>query len=150
MKHIQIIFISIMFLTWLLPATAKTYRWVNENGVTIYSQSPPPSGNAAIIKPPPKPAASPDEIMKNLQQRQEAMDKVRNKETEADKIADREAKNTEMKKKNCEVSRKNLEVSTRHPRVRMKQEDGSFKHLTDKERQAQIDKANKDIEKFCN
>ncbi len=149
MKRIQIILISIAFLTWLLPATAKTYRWVDENGVTIYSQAPPPSGDATIMKPPPKPAASPDEIMKGLKQRQATLDEARKKKTETGKIAETEADNAKRKKENCEISRKNLEVSTRHPRVRMKQEDGSFKHLTDEERQSEIDKANKDIEKFC-
>ncbi len=149
MKRNQIIFISIMFLIWLLPATAKTYRWVNEQGVTIYSQSPPPSGNATIIKPPPKPAAAPDEIMNKLKQRQTTLDEAKNREAQASNNADAEARNAEMKKKNCEVARQNLEGISRYPRVRMKMEDGSYKQLTHEERQAEIDRFTKDVEEFC-
>ncbi|MCP4126829.1 MAG: DUF4124 domain-containing protein [Gammaproteobacteria bacterium] len=149
MKRTQIILISIMFLTWLLPATAKTYRWVDENGVTIYSQAPPPSGDATIMKPPPKPAASPDEIMKDLKQRQDAIDKAKKKKATPNK-EEIDAKNAEIKKENCEIARKNLADISLHPRVRIKMDDGSYKQLTDEERQAKIDKFTKDIEKFCN
>ncbi len=150
MKRTQIIFISILLLIWLSPATAKTYRWVNEDGVTIYSQSPPPSGNATIIKPPPKPAASPDEVMNKLKQQQAALDKAKNRKPGAGNNAEIEAKNAETKKKNCEVAKQNLEGISRYPRVRRKMEDGSHKQLTHEERQAEIDQFTKDIEKFCN
>ena len=38
-------------------AHAAVYRWVDEHGRTVYSQSPPPSGHAVTIKllPPPPP-----------------------------------------------------------------------------------------------
>jgi len=149
MKRNSIIILSLMLLIWLLPAMAKTYRWVDDNGVTVYSQTPPPTGNATIIKPPPSPAAPPDEIMKNLKQRQAAIDATKKKnETGTKETA--EARNAEIKQQNCATSRKNLAEITRHPRVRMKMDDGSYKQLNDQERQAEIDKYNKDIEKFCN
>jgi hypothetical protein len=149
MKRNSIVILSIMLLVWLMPATAKTYRWVDENGVTIYSQTPPPTGDATIIKPPPPPASPPDEAMNNLKRRQAAIDTAKKKKQGGDKESV-EAENAEIKKKNCEVSRKNLAEITRHPRVRMKMDDGSYKQLSDEERQAEIDKYNKDIEKFCN
>jgi len=149
MKRNSIVILSIMLLIWLLPAMAKTYRWVDENGVTTYSQTLPPSGNATIIKPPPKPAAAPDEIMKNLKRRQTALDNAR-KKSETDNKEAVDTKNAERKKQNCEISRKNLAEITRRPRVRMKMDDGSYKQLSEEERQAEIDKYTKDIEKFCN
>ncbi len=129
---------------------AKTYRWVDDNGVTVYSQTPPPTGNATIIKPPPSPATPPDEIMQNLKRRQTAIDEAKKKKNKSGKKETAEARNAEIKQQNCDTSRKNLEEITRHPRVRMKMDDGSYKQLSDEERQAEIDKYNKDIEKFCN
>ena len=32
------------------PATPAMYRWVDENGVTVYSQAPPPYGDAVKLK----------------------------------------------------------------------------------------------------
>lgn len=149
MKHNSTIILSIMFLIWLLPATAKTHRWVDEHGVTIYSQTPPPSGNTTIIKPPPLPVAPPDEIMKKLKQRQSALDEAKKSKEEAGKKEAAEAENAAIKKQSCEISRKNLAEISRHPRVRMKMEDGSYKQLTDEERQAKIDEYTKDIGQFC-
>ena len=150
MKRNLIIILTVVFLIWLLPATAKSYRWVDENGVTIYSQSPPPSGDATVIKPPPPPATPPEEAMKKLKEQQAAIDKSRSKKNEADKKDGKEAKNAEIKKQTCEASKKNLEQLELHPRVRMKMDDGSYKQLTDEERTAEIQEAKKGIEKYCN
>ncbi len=150
MKRNSLIILSLMLLIWLLPAMAKTYRWVDDNGVTIYSQTPPPTGNATIIKPPPSPATPPDEIMQNLKRRQAAIDESKKRKNETGEKGSAEARNVEIKQQNCDTSRKNLAEITRHPRVRMKMDDGGYKQLSDQERQAEIDKYNQDIEKFCN
>lgn len=149
MKRNSIIILSIMLLISLSPAAAKTYRWVDENGVTIYSQTPPPSGKITIIKPPLPPAAPPEEIMKDLKRRQAALDEAKKKKEESGEKEADEAKNAEIKKQNCKISRKNLADIERYPRVRMKMDDGSYKQLTDEERQAEIDKYTKDIEEYC-
>ncbi len=149
MKHNLTIALTIIFLVGVMPVMAKSYRWVDENGVTIYSQSPPPSGEATVIKPPPPPASPPGETLKQLKARQAAIDESRNKKDEIKKKEDTEAKNAEIKKKNCEISKKNLADIELHPRVRMKMEDGSYKQLTDEERTAQIEKAKKGIKDFC-
>jgi Domain of unknown function (DUF4124) len=141
---------TIMLLIWLLPAMARTYRWVDENGTTIYSQSRPPSGKASIIKPPPPPATPPEETIKRLKKQREAIAESRKKKDAASKKDGDEAKKAEIKKKNCEASKKNLADIELHPRVRMKLKDGSYKQLTDEERTEQIDKAKKGIETYCN
>lgn len=33
------------------PATAQVYKWVDEDGVTHYTQQPPPGGDAQLIDP---------------------------------------------------------------------------------------------------
>jgi hypothetical protein len=39
------------------PASAEVFKWVDEQGVTHYSQQPPPEGAGTIIEPNPAPAA---------------------------------------------------------------------------------------------
>jgi hypothetical protein len=150
MKSKLIVVCSIILATWLLPATAKTYRWVDENGVTQYSQSPPPEGKATIIKPPPKPSTPPDATMKKLKAQLDAINKEKKGNADAKAKADGEAKNAEIKKQNCENAKKNLATLEQSPRIRMKMDDGSYKMLADEERTAQIEKAKENIKKNCN
>ncbi len=151
MKSKLIITLSIALLVWLTPASARTYRWVDENGVTIYSQSRPPSGtDATVIKtPPPAPASEPNETMKKLKTRLNAIEESKKKENETKEKEDKAAKNAEIRKQNCEAAKKNLEALEQHARVRMKMDDGEYKQLTDEERTAQIEKAKEAIKKNC-
>jgi hypothetical protein len=59
------------------------------------------------------------------------------------------AKKAETKKINCEASRKNLAGLEQFPRAKKKMKDGSYKTLGEEERQAEIEKARKRIEKYC-
>ncbi len=40
----------VLAISWTGAADARMYRWVDENGTTVYSQSPPASGEAAEVK----------------------------------------------------------------------------------------------------
>ncbi len=59
------------------PLAAKTYRWVDENGVTVYSQKPPPAGPVIEIKPPPPPAISPEEAQRKLDAQKQRLEDLR-------------------------------------------------------------------------
>ncbi len=146
----KLIVISTIILSiWLLPAAARTYRWVDENGTTIYSQSPPPNGKATIIKPPPPSPSQPGETMKKLKARLDAIDETNKKKNEAKDKEDIAAKNAAIKRQNCENAKKNLTTLEQHARVRLKGEDGSYKMLSEEERTAQIDKAKEAIKNNC-
>lgn len=149
MRPNPIIIFSIVLLVWLPPLAARTYRWVDENGITIYSQSPPPSGQATIIKPPPPAPSPPEESNKSFKERLDSLDKEKEKEGEAKKKEDIKAKNAEIMKHNCENARKNLESLEQHSRIRMKMDDGNYKQLTYEEREAEIEKAEQAIKKNC-
>lgn len=150
MRANLIVAFFIISLILLTPATARTYRWVDENGQTVYSQSRPPSGEVTIIKPPPPaPASEPNETMNKLKARLDASDKTKKKENDAKEKGDKVARNAEIKKKNCEKAKSNLTGLEQNARVRMKMDDGNYKHLTDEERAAEIEKAKKAIEQYC-
>jgi len=50
---IRAIAIGLVALPLLVPAAeaARTYKWVDENGVTQYTQYPPPDKDAQVIEP---------------------------------------------------------------------------------------------------
>ena len=142
MKKLTFISIILLLLIWLEPTLARTYRWVDENGVTIYSQSPPPSGKATIIKaPPPAPATAPGETMKKLKARLDAIEEAKKKKNEPKDKENKEADRKEVKKENCQSATENLKTLEQHARIRMKMDDGSYRMLPEEERQAQIEKA---------
>ncbi len=150
MQRNLIVILTILLLTWLLPATARTYKWVDENGNTVYSQSRPPSGKATIIKPPPPSVAPNEETLKKLEAQRKAISESRKKKDEARSKEEEEANKAESNKQKCDASKKALAELEPHARVRMKMPDGSYKQLTYAERQEQIDAAKKNIKKFCN
>ncbi len=151
MRINYIVAFSVLFLTWLAPATARTYRWVDENGVTIYSQSRPPSGtNATVIKaPPPAPASESSGTTNKLKARLEASEKAKKEKNEAKEKEEKTIRNAEIKKQNCENAKKNLSSLELHPRIKKKMDDGEYKILSDEERTADIEKAKKAIKKYC-
>jgi len=58
--HIARLIASILLIA-PLQAIGQVYKWVDENGRTIYSSTPPPAGtkNPVVLPPPPAPQPSP-------------------------------------------------------------------------------------------
>ncbi len=118
-------------------AGERVYKWVDEQGVTHYSQTPPagveatpldvatgaPAGGAAgetleryrKVLAPPKPA----------------------QEKEAGRKVD-PAKEAEARARNCKVARERLAILTARSRILVLKPDGSSERLTEEQRQAEI------------
>ena len=127
------------------PLLAKTYKWVDENGVTQYTATPPPTGDFKAIKAPSKPAVDPAKAQSELEKRLEAFTKRKDDANKAQKEADEKATNNANKKANCEKARKNL--TTINTKVIVRKADGSI--LTEKERADRTKRANDAIKKYC-
>src|SRR5688572_29300168 len=58
------------------PAVAATYKWVDENGQTIYSQTPPPAGAQGVerIKAPPRASNSGSDTAQKTKENAAAID----------------------------------------------------------------------------
>ncbi len=130
-------------------AIAKTYKWVDEYGVTQYTATPPPSGNFKTIKPPSKPAVDPvkaqGDFEKRLKAFNERLDVSKKAKKEADDLA---AKKADAKKK-CAQAKNNLNLIQTKVRVRYTEKDGSTRYLTDDERAANLKRAQEAIKSYC-
>ena len=132
----------------LATAQAATYRWVNEQGVTVYSQTPPPSGQATVIPPPPPPATgAPIRPPIEEQLKQIEAQKAERQQREA-KAADEKKRQTIMDA-NCRNARHNLEVLEGPARRRFAENGGEYQRLTEEERQKRIELAKENIKQFC-
>jgi len=135
----------------LLPAQglAKTYKWVDEDGVTHYTSTPPPTGDFKTIKPPAKPAVDPVKAQGELQKRLEAFDKRRKEEDKTKAEASKQAADIADKKKKCEQARKNLDVLENKVRIRYTEKDGSLRFLSAEEIETNKQRARDAIKSYC-
>ncbi|MCU7816706.1 MAG: DUF4124 domain-containing protein [Candidatus Thiodiazotropha sp. (ex Rostrolucina anterorostrata)] len=129
-------------------ASAEIYRWVNEDGVVIFSQTPPPGAKAETVKirnSSPSSANDSEDRLKKLHQRladseeDRGLKKAKQKEQAEDK-----ARN----KQNCNAARKNLEQLTALANRLYKVGD-EYLRLTEEDRQKRMQQARDQIKEHC-
>jgi biopolymer transport protein ExbB/TolQ len=131
----------------LLPATtlAGSYKWVDQDGNTVYSQTRPPADaqNVERVKEAPRPSQDAGEASqktqeqtKNINERQQTRKtEEQDKKTAEDKEAQR--------KQVCERLNKNLEVLTTRPIVRKESAEGEMVVLDAEQREAEVEQVRK-------
>ena len=132
----------LLLLAHPLPATAAVYQWVDENGVTVYSQTPPLSGDARKITTQSVPENTVAKSkLHELRQKADDLreDRMLKKEDKA-----KEREEALRKKSNCEAARQNL---TNLQGLGRRLYGG--KRLTEEERQQKIEEAQKQIKENC-
>ena len=133
------------------PASATMYRWVDDTGAVVYSQSPPPDGRAAsAVAPPPPPSSSADAERQQLEGRLKQADEARKKQQEGQKVQQETAAKDADRKRNCDAARQNLElIQNRPPQTRFQMPNGEYRRFTDEEREAELKKAREFVDKNC-
>ena len=133
------------------PASATMYRWVDDTGAVVYSQSPPPDGRAAsAVAPPPPPSSSADAERQQLEGRLKQADEARKKQQEGQKTQQETAAKDADRKRNCDAARQNLElIQNRPPQTRFQMPNGEYRRFTDEEREAELKKAREFVDKNC-
>jgi hypothetical protein len=135
-------------------ATPEMYRWVDENGVTVYSQSPPPFGDAVKIKKQRAPGA--DDAGATGEQRENRRRQAR-EESEARSEAEagraqqaKGAQDEPQRAANCAAARANLQTLQNLGRRMIRTPDGRVLRLSEDQVQTQIEKSQMQIEELCN
>ncbi|MEW8506008.1 MAG: DUF4124 domain-containing protein [Candidatus Thiodiazotropha sp.] len=145
MRFVIILCLAIVYLN---PLHAETYRWVNEDGVVTYSQTPPPDAKAETVKIKSAPAGSSGDSKQRLKElRQKLADSA---EDRALKKAQKQESEEIAKenKHNCNVARKNLEQLTALGNRLYKVGD-NYVRLTEEDRQRRMQEAREQIKEYC-
>ncbi len=133
-----------------LPAAAEIYRWVDENGTVVYSQTPPPDGRrTTTVAPPPPPAEDPavarkrlEEQIRRLEQSAEARRKAEAKKAKTrEEAARREAR--------CRQARRNLEILNTRPPNTLYRVGDEYRRFTMEELEARRRQLEAAIEEHC-
>ena len=141
-----------VLLSWLILASlaqAAMYKWVDDQGVTRYSQHPPSDRPAETLVPPPRPNTDAAAAQKKLEETLQDLDEDRKGRAETEQEQQKLAATAEHRRKTCTAARDNLTKLTTGGRKRLIGPDGVAAYMTDEDRQARIDKAQKQIEEFC-
>ncbi len=144
------ILINLLILAGLATGSqAAMYKWVDANGVTVYSQTPPASGPSTRVKPPPPPAMTPEEARERLDRsRQNLEDAAEDRELASQKDSQKDDQ-ADTFKANCSAARNNLMNWEGNPRKLVGQSDGTYARVTEEERQQKMQEGRHMIEKFC-
>lgn len=147
-------FFSLLATLLSMPAMLQAkefYKWVDEDGVTHYTQTPPdnPNTKTTKIKASGSVPSSAESAQQRLQQSRESFMKDAEKRAATKGMDDEEKEKYEKLKESCDRAKNNLKVISERARIREKGKDGEFKVLTDEEKQARI-KENQDyIDQNC-
>lgn len=132
-----------------LPAAA-VYKWVDEKGVTHYTEEPPPDGKATKVEtrtvgPSGSTGATDDWKQKELERRKERLDR-----DQAEDYAKRKSEHDAAVRANrCQESRRQLAMLERARPIYRINERGEKVYLEDQDRPRQVEQARVQVEKSC-
>lgn len=145
----QQIILASSLLIFSLTATGAMYKWVDEDGVTQFTQTPPTGQKAETLRPPPPPAEDPATAQQRLQKQLDDFDNRRLMEQEQGKETRLAEENKALRKKNCAAARNNLQVLQAGGNRSMTTETGEVIRPTEEDRTARIEKAQQAIKDNC-
>lgn len=128
---------------------AVVYKWVDENGQTHFSQTPPEQSEVEVIKTQPSPAV-------DVEKSQKEIDDLIKQQAEDDKIKQQQkqeqqqkAEQAKAKAENCKTARKNLKTYQDNPGRRMTDAEGNVTRPSEEKRQEMIKKLKEAVSEFC-
>ena len=137
----------ILFIIIPYCVSAEMYKWVDEDGNTHYTQSPPPGGiESQTIKPPLKVDSA--NAQSEVERQTGKADELRKERQEKKNAIELQKENEAVQKENCKRAKQRLATYSR-PRGLIEQEDGSRVRITEEERQAGLKDSQEMIEKYC-
>ena len=145
----RLAFLLVLLLSISAPAHA-IYKWVDEKGVTHFSEHPPPDGKKAQkIEPKVTPPSS-DAKPTDWKQREQEMRKKKIESEQKDEYQKAKAQNNAAERHNrCVYARRELHVLEKQVPIYSVNEKGDRVYMEDKERPAEIARWKRAISEYC-
>ncbi len=143
---LQLLCLAAFFLNSSITFAAM-YKWVDEEGNTHYSQSPPPGDiKGETIKPPPR--INPEYDTKKQGERSQMLDDIQKKREQAREEQLKAEEESAQKQKQCEQARARL-ASYERPRIMVKDADGNPTRIGEDQRMAELEKSRELVRELC-
>jgi hypothetical protein len=128
-------------------AHAAVYKWVDKDGMTHYSQEPPPPGVKGKTMTPP-PEVNSDEADQRLKKEEKTLQQYQKQRQKQSKEQQEQQQKTQEQNQACAHARLRLK-SFQRPRVNFVDKDGTRRRATEEQRQRELKKAQDYIDKNC-
>lgn len=144
-------FLLCCLITFTTTICAEAYKWVDENGVVSYSQTPPPSGAADTVKIPTSPPhqEDPNEAEKSLNSLRQQLEDLEEDRQLTKESQQKKADESAIRKQNCQAARSNLRKLDGLGNRLLQTSDGQYLRLTEEERQSRMQTARDNIKSNC-
>ncbi len=129
---------------------AEIHKWVDENGVTHYSEFAPTKSDSNIEQV--EVDETPENAEENYQEMKQRFTKEKELEEEEkrlDKMSELEKKEYEILKKNCKLAKQNVKVLQDKSNRKFKDSKGNVTFYDDETRAAKVKQAQDYIDKNC-
>lgn len=126
----------------------KIYRYMDENGNTIYAQQLPHGVTGKEVRPKFR-SVSTKEATVQLKELSRRANPERRAPDYAAQRAEQIERVAEAEKQNCERAQKNLEILNTSARVRVADSGGNLVYLDDEGRTAKVSETRQNIQTFC-
>ena len=131
----------------LAPATmAELYKYVDKDGKTVYSDTPPVNVDSKQLKIQNAPVAAP---AKSALDKDKDLEKGRKEVRETAKKGEDAAKNAQAAEQRCANARNNYQVYSEGQRLMKRTESGERVFLDDNEIAAEKERARAEMEQAC-
>jgi len=149
-KRLSSILIAVTLLISAPLVHGAVYKWQDEQGITHFSDAPPPGRRFEIVPQPRLPPADPEaarrleELLQSQKQAEEDQQKKKQEQMEA---KEEEAARADT----CRQAKERLTVLESRPgsRIKITEPDGTQRRLTEEERQTRLAEAQKQIADSC-
>lgn len=144
-------------------AEEEYYTWIDENGITNYAERNPQGYEARYVTADEQrfgyqtgreeEAPEPSLEAPAEDDAEEATTEELNRDVDAEIAAEKQRIDREIaaaKKSNCNIGKLNLAQLTNYNRIKIKDDDGQVRVLSDEEKQSRIDRARATIRENCN
>ena len=126
-------------------ASADLYKYVDKNGKTVYSDTPPADADSKRLSAPPPPASNGKSYVERDKEAQKGREKVGD---DAKKTAEKE-KAEAQKRQRCEQAKSNLQIYTDGGRILKNNDKGEREYMSDEEIEAERGKMQKIVDEAC-
>jgi hypothetical protein len=127
-------------------AEAQLYKYVDKNGKTIYSDSPPPDADTKAVNVRPAGGNAPQ---KSAVERDKESEKGRKAASESAKKGNESAEKQAQNEQRCAAARNNYQIFQDGGRIQQMNDKGEREYLTDEQIEAGREKARREMDEAC-
>lgn len=152
--------LGLLLATTVVGAAEKFYKWTDAQGATHYSETPPPdpATKASAVKVQTRLPSGSAEAAEDLQKQRDSANKTAKEGKDKKDSDSKDAKKTstpaggkasEKYAEKCKQLQANLQTMQEHARIKISDEKGEARILTQEEKDSKQDDIQREIKAYC-